>query len=104
MKTEHDFRQMDQEMERTDQLSLKWGTLNAWNLHSEKGRDLLRQYHELGASYSAMMQHDTPEQKQLICEMIDECNAPEIFLDWDGKYVSKDEAKAYVMDYGKEAK
>jgi hypothetical protein len=32
--------------------------------------------------------------------MIDECGAPEIFLDWDGKYVSKEAAKKYVMEYG----
>ena len=33
--------------------------------------------------------------------MIDECNAPTIFLDRDGIDVSKDEAKAYVNNYGK---
>lgn len=84
-----------------DHLSLKWGTLKAWNLTSERGQELLRKYHALGSSASAMCQHDTPEQKELICQMIDECDAPEIFLDWDGKYVSKDEAKKYVWSYGK---
>jgi len=24
-----------------------------------------------------------------------------IYLDWDGKYVTKEEAKEYVMNYGK---
>lgn len=84
-----------------DYLSLKWGTLKAWNLHSEKGLELLRRYHELGASLGAMTQRDTPEQKELICQMIDECSAPEIYLDWDGEYVSKEDAKKYVMEYGK---
>lgn len=85
-----------------DHLTLKWGTLKAWNLTSEKGQDLLRRYHELGSSPGAMTQHDTPEQKELICQMIDECGDPEgIFLDWDGKYVSKADAKKYVMEYGK---
>jgi hypothetical protein len=82
-----------------DHLSLKWGTLKAWNLTSPKGQELLRKYYELGKSLSAMSQHDTPEQKELICQMIDECGAAEIYLDWDGKYVSKDEAKKYVMGY-----
>lgn len=86
-----------------DYLSLKWGSLKAWNLTSEKGRDLLTQYVNLGATYGAMQKHDTPEQKVLICQMIDECAAPTIFLDWDGKDVSKDEAKRYVMEYGKSA-
>lgn len=82
-----------------DSLSLKWGTLKAWHLHSEKGIELLERYHELGASASAMLQRDTPEQKELICQIIDECNCQTITLDWEGKDVSKDEAKRYVMEY-----
>jgi len=85
--------------ESEDYLTLKWGTLKAWNLHSEKGAELLKKYHEIGSSFSAMTQNDTPEQKQLICQMIDECNAEKIFLDWDGVYVSKEDAKKYVMEY-----
>jgi hypothetical protein len=88
-------------MQEQDSISLKWGTLKSWNLHSEKGRELLKKYCDLGSSASAMCQHDTPEQKDLICQMIDECNAETIYLDWDGVYVSKDEAKKYVMDYGR---
>ena len=90
-------------MEREDHLSLKWGTLKAWNLNSEKGKELLKRYFELGSSPGAMTQNDTPEQKDLICQMIDECNAPTIYLDWDGIDVSKDEAKRYVMEYGNKA-
>lgn len=86
-----------------DALTLKWGTLKAWNLTSEKGKELLREYFDLGNCGSAMAQHDTPEQKDLICQMIDECGADEIYLDWDGKYVSKEEAKKYVMEYGKKS-
>lgn len=82
-------------------ITLKWGTLKAWNLESEKGRELLRKYFELGSCMSAMCQEDTPEQKELICEMIDVCEAKKILLDWDGKYVSKSKAKKYVRDYGK---
>lgn len=88
------------ETEEKDHLTLKWGTLKSWNLHSEKGRELLRKYNELGSSMSAMTQHDTPEQKELICQMIDECKAKKIYLDWDGIYVTKKAAKKYVMGYG----
>lgn len=84
----------------TDSLTLKWGTLKSWDMKSEKGIALLRKYHEIGSSASAMLQHDTPEQKDLICQMIDLCDG-DIYLDWDGKHVSKDEAKKYVMEYGK---
>ena len=82
-----------------DSLTLKWGTLKAWRLTSPKGQELLRKYFDIGSSVSAMAQHDTPEQKELICQMIDECGAEQIYLDWDGKYVSKDEAKKYVREY-----
>jgi hypothetical protein len=90
-------------MSEQDHITLKWGTLKAWHLHSEKGQQLLRKYHELGASFSAAMQKDTPEQKSLLCQMIDECNAPTIYLDWDGVDVSKEEAKRYVLEYGTDA-
>jgi hypothetical protein len=83
-----------------DYLVLKWGTLKRWNLTSEKSLELLKRYNELGSSMSAMLQHDTPEQKDLICQMIDECGAETIYLDWDDKDVSKDEAKKYVLEYG----
>ena len=82
-----------------DYISLKWGTLKAWNLTSPKGRELFEKYVALGSSASAMLQRDTPEQKQLICQMIDECGADAITLDWEGIDVSKEEAKRYVMEY-----
>ena len=84
----------------TDFLTLKWGTLKAWKLTSPKAQELLKKYHEIGSSLSAMAQKDTPEQKELICQMIDECSAEQIYLEWDGKCVSKDEAKKYVKNYG----
>lgn len=88
-----------EEVKERDHLTLKWGTIKAWRLHSERGRELLKKYHAIGSSMSAMLQHDTPEQKELICQMIDECNAETIYLDWDGKDVSKEEAKKYVLEY-----
>ena len=87
--------------ETKEHITLKWGTLKSWNLTSEKGRELLKKYIELGFSLSAGEQKDTAEQKELICKMIDECSAENIYLDWDGKNVSKDEAKKYVMEYGR---
>ena len=83
----------------TEYIALKWGTLKSWKLYSEKCMELLRRYVAGGMSMSAMANRDTPEQKQLLCELIDQCNAKEIFLDWDGKYVSKEEAKKYILGY-----
>lgn len=84
-------------MEEQDYITLKWGTLQSWRITSEKGKELLRQYGELGTRLSVAFQRDTPEQKRLICELIDLVPG-EICLDWDGKYVSKEDAKKYVMD------
>ena len=87
-------------MQPQDHITLQWGTLKAWSLNSDKGRELFRKYHALGFSLSGITQKDTPEQKELICQMIDECDAETIYLGWDGVHVSKDEAKRYVMEYG----
>lgn len=85
----------------TNYLTLKWGTLKSWHFESEKGQALLKEYNEIGSSFSAMAQQDTPRQKEIIHALIDACDSEFIYLDWDGKYVSKQEAKDYVTDYGK---
>lgn len=85
-----------------DYLTLKWGSLKSWNLTSEKSQELLKKFYEDGVSMSAMMQHNTENQKDILCQIIDECGAEEIYLDWDDKYVSKEDAKQYVMEYGNE--
>ncbi len=82
-----------------NRLTLQWGTLKSWKFTSEKGRSLLKEYYEIGSAYGAMQQRDTPRQKEIICELIDECDDETIYLEWDGKDVSKQEAKDYVMNY-----
>lgn len=81
-----------------DILTLKWGTLKAWNFHSERARELLNKYASLGMSMGAMTQHDTPEQKRILCQLIDEGNFKYVWNDWDGKKMTKDEAKKYVLE------
>ncbi len=89
-------------MENNNHLTLKWGTLKSWNFKgNEEACKLLKRYGEIGSSFSAMAQNDTPEQKEIICKLID-LTPGEIYLDWDGEYVSKEKAKEYVMNYGKE--
>lgn len=82
-------------------LSLKWGTLKAWNFQNcPKFLELAKEYDDIGASFGAMMQKDTDRQKEIICEIIDLVDDPKgVYLDWDGKYVSKKDAKKYVMEY-----
>lgn len=81
-----------------ERLLLKWGTLKGWNLESEKSRGIMKRYIDLGASMSAMAQHDSPDQKTIICELIDALDG-EIQNDWSGEKMSKDEAKQYVQEY-----
>jgi hypothetical protein len=82
-----------------EHLSLKWGSLKSWHLHGE-AFDLLQEWAALGRKASAITHHDTPEQKVLVCRIIDAANVEHVTLDWDGKDVSKDDAKRYVMEYG----
>lgn len=85
---------------KNDRISLKWGTLKSWHFESDVGKALCKEYCEIGYCSSAMMQNDTPRQKEIICQMIDLVSG-EIYLEWDGKHVSKKDAKKYVMEYGK---
>lgn len=83
-------------------LTLKWGSLKSWNFHSDEAETLLTKWFKSGVSTSAISHHDTPEQKQILCDLIDIGNFDTVYLDWDDKEVSKDEAKKYVMEYGQE--
>lgn len=88
-------------MNKKNTLTLKWGTLKSWDFEgNEKAEELLNEYNEIGSSMSAAMQEDTPRQKEIICQLIDLADG-QIYLDWDGKYVSKNKAKEYVINYGK---
>jgi len=85
--------------ENQEHLLLKWGTLKGWNFKgNEPAIALLKEYHELGSSFSAMAQRDTPRQQEIICELIDLCSGP-IQNDWSGEMMTKDEAKKYVREY-----
>lgn len=85
-----------------DSITLKWGTLKAWEIKTPAAVELLKRYHELGMSMSAMAQHDSPEQQQILCDLIDASDVELVYLDWDGKEVSKQEAKDYIRNYGKD--
>lgn len=82
-----------------ESLLLKWGTLKGWNLEKDTTKDILKRYYALGVSANGVMaQHDKPEQKALICDLIDAIDG-EIQSDWSGEMMTKDEAKKYVMEY-----
>jgi hypothetical protein len=85
--------------EQGEYLCLKWGTLKEWDIKSDEARKLLQRYFDLGTAGGAMQQRDTPQQKALICALIDVLSADTVYLDWDGRDVPKEEAKRYVMEY-----
>jgi hypothetical protein len=81
-----------------NRISLKWGTVKSWDLETEEAREAFQKWADYGISMSAMMQKDSPEQKDALLNAIDFMD--EIYLEWDGKYVSKEEAKEYIRNYG----
>lgn len=83
----------------SEHLTLKWGTLKGWDLKTDASKAAAQRYAEFGMAAGAMSQHDTPEQKLALCELIDTIDG-EISNDWTGQRMTKDEAKAYVMEYG----
>lgn len=88
----------------SERLTLKWGTLKSWRVNPDGPAAVaLQRYADGGMSMSAAMQHDTPEQKAAICDLIDALDAETVYLDWEDKHVSKEEAKRYVLEYGRPA-
>jgi len=82
-----------------DRLKLKWGTLKGWDFKTDAAVDAVAKYVSLGFSpYGAMTQKDTPDQKEALCAVIDAIDGV-IINDWTGESMTKDEAKAYVLEY-----
>lgn len=79
-------------------LTLKWGTVKGWEIETDDAREALQKWADHGVSMSAACQHDTPEQKQALIDAIDHMDS--IYLDWEGKFVTREEAKEYIRNYG----
>lgn len=80
-------------------LTLKWGTVKGWNVETPDALAAIQKWADGGVSMSAMIQKDSPEQKEALLSAIDLMD--EIWLDWEGKQVSREEAKEYVLNYCK---
>ncbi len=86
-----------------DVISLKWGTLKAWNVHSESALSALQLLADAGPrAMSVATQEDTPEQRLALLNLIDAVGASggDIWLDWDGRIVTAEEARNYITTYG----
>ena len=78
-------------------LKLKWGTVKGWDLETQEAKDALQKWADFGVSMSATAQRDAPGQMEALCDAIDLMD--EIWLDWDGRNVSREDAKEYVRTY-----
>lgn len=81
-------------------LLLKWGTIKGYRGEDPQAQQLIQRYQQLGASASAMLQEDTPEQKDILCELIS-IHTGSIVNDWSGEEYTQAQAIEYVRNYSK---
>jgi len=83
-----------------DHLLLKWGTIKGYHVSDPRAQLLIKRYIELGASASAMLPEDTPEQKGILCELIT-IHEGRIENDWSGEEYTKSQAIEYIRNYSR---
>jgi hypothetical protein len=83
-----------------EHLLLKWGTVKGWDDMSEKSQEILQRYFADGVSMSCAMDKPDDARKTILCELIDQLDG-EIKNDWSGEVMTKDDAKKYVLEYGR---
>ena len=78
---------------------LKWGNLKGWQGLGPKAAEAGQRF--LDTTGISAMQWLSDEQKELLCAMIDALGPDATIInDWTGEHMTKDEAKAYVREYG----
>jgi hypothetical protein len=92
-------------MEQQNYVTLKWGTTKSYSFPDKpEALVLLKELDEIEENSTAptdgLRNRQTDRQKEIIGQLIDLSDGDTIYLHWDGKYVSKDEAKEYVNTYG----
>lgn len=87
-------------IDRKPTLLLKWGTVKGWRDFKEgECFELLKMYVE-DSPMSCAMDNPDEARKGILCELIDKLDGT-IWNDWHGREMTKEEAKKYVMEYGK---
>ena len=83
------------------ELILKWGTYKShFDVNDPEQLALIQKYYDFGVSMSAMCQNDSVDQKQALLNLIENWTG-KFYLDWDGEYASKEQAKEYILNYDK---
>ncbi len=78
-------------------LTLKWGTIKGWDGFDEVQMSILDRFDCMSAS--CMLDRPDANRREILCELIDTING-EIWNDWDGRLMTKEDAKKYVREYG----
>jgi hypothetical protein len=81
-------------------LLFKWGTLKGWNVPDGECLELLKKYFADGQPLGCAADRPGEDRKKILCDLIDKFDGT-MSNDWDGNEYTKDEAKKYVMEYGK---
>lgn len=84
------------------ELMLKWGTVKGWSgfYEGEPPMIALEKWAAIsGVSGGAATHDNTDAHRAALCEVVDAVDL--VYYEWDGRYMSKDEAKAYIMGYRK---
>ena len=84
----------------TESLTLKWGTIKGWSGLTEMSVEIIKRYYVDGMPMSCIDDRPDDARKKILCELIDQIDG-EIWNDWEGCKMSKDNAKKYVIEYGK---
>lgn len=82
-----------------DFVTLKWGGIKSYRINDYETFKLLEQYYRDGVPMSAMDDELDQARKEILCQIIERIGK-DVYLEWDGKYVSVEDAKKYVMEYG----
>ena len=84
-------------------LALKWGAIKGYNIKTPASKAALDNFKSLNdGCIGGMFNRQSSAQKEALCKLIDILDASEIYLSWDAEYVSKERAKEYIINYGKQ--
>jgi hypothetical protein len=85
-----------------DYILLKWGTVKGWCFEkdcNQKAFSLLQEYMEEMPLGCATHRPDD-EKRKILCNVVDVFTG-DIQNDWTGEIMSKEQAKEYIINYGK---
>jgi len=80
-------------------ITLRFGTVKTWLLDGKEARDALQKWADHGINIGIVSHKDTPEQQQDLLNALEFMD--KIWLDWHEVEVTKEEARKYILDYGK---